>query len=121
MQHRPVTDAGASVQIRRVQNALHLLNGEVRHQACLRFFGRDGQNASTLVEDRGYTVLNKMHKRLAQFIGVCSNAKPGKIGENLFSVSDPISRPEERLIHASTLVPLSTLQRRPMSSLHPYT
>src|SRR5713101_7601950 len=40
----------------------------------------------------------------AQFIGVCSNAKLHEIGENLLSMSDPISRPEERLIHAGALV-----------------
>src|SRR5262249_29887058 len=42
------------------------------------------------------------------------------IGENLLSVSDPISRPEERLIHAGALVRPPTLQRRSMSRLHPY-
>src|SRR5215217_4411167 len=58
--------------------------------------------------------------RLAQFLAVCSSVKPCKIGENLLSVFDPISRSEERLIHAGALVPPSTLHRRPMSSLHPY-
>ena len=43
-------------------------------------------------------------KIVAQFIAVCSSAKTCEIGENLLSVSDPISRPEERLIHASALV-----------------
>ena len=40
----------------------------------------------------------------AQFIAVCSSAKTYEIGENLLFVSDPISRPEERLIHADALV-----------------
>src|SRR5262247_3927584 len=56
----------------------------------------------------------------AQFIGVCSNAKTCEIGENLLSVSGPISRPQERLIHAGALVRPRTLQRRPVSRLHPY-
>src|SRR5262249_41148085 len=56
----------------------------------------------------------------AQFIAVCSSAKPCKIGENLLSVFHPISCAEERLIHAGVLVPPSTLQHRTMSSLHPY-
>src|SRR5215831_1295174 len=53
-------------------------------------------------------------------IAVCSSAKPCEIGENLLSVLDPISRPEERLIHAGALVRPPTLQRRSMSRLHPY-
>src|SRR2546425_12632646 len=57
---------------------------------------------------------------VAQFIAVCSSAKPCEIGENLLSVSDPISRSEERLIHAGAFVRPPTLQRRTVSSLHPY-
>src|SRR5262249_36511241 len=57
---------------------------------------------------------------LAQFIAVCSNAKTCEIGENLLSVSDPILRPQERLIHAGALIRPRTLQRRPVSRLHPY-
>src|SRR5712691_2911744 len=56
----------------------------------------------------------------AHFIAVCSSAKPCEIGENLLSVSDPISRSEERLIHAGAFVRPPTLQRRTVSSLHPY-
>src|SRR5215510_11665255 len=56
----------------------------------------------------------------AQFIGVCSNAKTCEIGENLLSVSDPILRPQERLIYVGALVRPRTLQRRPVSRLHPY-
>ena len=40
----------------------------------------------------------------AQFLAVCSGAKPCEIGENLLSVSNLISRQEERLIHAGALV-----------------
>jgi hypothetical protein len=40
----------------------------------------------------------------AQFIAVCSCAKTCAIGENLLSVSDPISGPEEMLIHVGALV-----------------
>src|SRR5215510_2207760 len=57
---------------------------------------------------------------VAQFIAVCSSAKPCEIGENLLSVSDPISRLQERLIDASALIHPSTLQRRTLPSLHPY-
>src|SRR5262249_37321499 len=57
---------------------------------------------------------------VAQFIAVCSSVKPCVIGENLLSVSDPISRPEERLIDASALVRPPALQRRTVSSLHSY-
>src|SRR5216683_4611168 len=53
-------------------------------------------------------------------LAVCSSAKTCEIGENLLSVSDPISRPEERLIHAGALIRPPTLQRRPVSNLHPY-
>src|SRR5947209_5730679 len=35
-------------------------------------------------------------------------------------MSDLISRPQERLIHAGALVRSSALQRRPVSGLHPY-
>src|SRR5262244_3965501 len=51
---------------------------------------------------------------------VCSNAKTCERGENLLSVSDPILRPQERLIHAGALIRPRTLQRRPVSRLHPY-
>ena len=56
----------------------------------------------------------------AQFIAVCSSAKPCEIGENLLSVSDPISQRQERLIHVGALIRPPTLQRRPVSGLHPY-
>src|SRR5215471_18054090 len=56
----------------------------------------------------------------AQFIAVCSSAKPCEIGENLLSVSDPISRPEERRSHVGARIRPPTLQRRPVSRLHPY-
>ena len=46
---------------------------------------------------------------LAQFLGVCSNAKTCAIGENLLSVSNRISRPQERLIHADALIRPPTL------------
>jgi hypothetical protein len=83
------------------------------------------QSALAFVQPR--TVIAWQHKRFrdywrrlsqqgkpgrpAQFLAVCSSAKPCKIGENLLSVSDSISRSEERLIHAGALVPPSTLQR----------
>jgi hypothetical protein len=47
----------------------------------------------------------------AQFIVVCSSVKTCKIGENLLSVSNPVSGPQEMLIHAGFLVPTPTLQR----------
>src|SRR5262245_18004026 len=56
----------------------------------------------------------------AQFIAVCSSAKPCEIGENLLSVSDTISRLQERLIHVGALVSPPALQRRTLSSLHSY-
>src|SRR5687767_8810548 len=56
----------------------------------------------------------------AQFIGVCSSVKTCDIGENLLSVSDPISGPQEMLIHAGILIPTPTLQRRHLPRLHPY-
>src|SRR5262249_12772056 len=59
-------------------------------------------------------------KRFAQFIAVCSSAKPCEIGENLLSVSDPISRLQERLIHVGALVRPPALQRRTVSRLHSY-
>src|SRR4029453_15437634 len=61
------------------------------------------------------------YNNFAQFIGVCSSAKTCEIGENLLSVSDPISRPQERLINAGALNHTSPLQHRPVSRLHPYT
>src|SRR5712691_12691104 len=63
-------------------------------------------------------------KESAQFTAVCSSAKPCEIGKNLLSVSDPISRLQERLIHVGALIRPPTLQlvdeRRPVSGLHPY-
>src|SRR5688572_19988821 len=59
-------------------------------------------------------------KHFAQFIAVCSSAKPCELGENLLSVSDPISRPEERLSHVGARIRPPTLQRRSVSRLHPY-
>src|SRR5215831_7024416 len=56
----------------------------------------------------------------AQFIGVCSSAKTCEMDENLLSMSDPISRLQERLMHAGAFIPPPPLQRRPVSSLHPY-
>src|SRR5262245_17080789 len=56
----------------------------------------------------------------AQCSAVCSGAKTCAIGENLLLVSDLISRCEEMLIYAGALVRPPPLQRRPMSSLHPY-
>jgi hypothetical protein len=55
----------------------------------------------------------------AQFIVVCSNAKTYEIGENLLSVSNPISSPEGMLIHAEFLIPLPTLQRRYVPCIYP--
>jgi hypothetical protein len=52
-----------------------------------------------------------MQTKNAQFIAVCSSVKTCKIGENLLSVSDPVSGPQEMLIHAGFLVPTPTLQR----------
>src|SRR5215831_11076780 len=57
---------------------------------------------------------------IAQFIAVCSSAKPCEIGENLCSVPDPISRLQERLIYDSALIPSPTPQRRPVPGVHPY-
>src|ERR687886_1841470 len=51
---------------------------------------------------------------------VCSSAKPCEIGENLRSVPDPISRLQERLIYGGALIHSPTLQRRPVSGVHPY-
>jgi len=56
----------------------------------------------------------------AQFIAICSSAKTCEIGENLLSVSDPISRLQERLIHVGALIRPPTLQRRRVSGLHSY-
>ena len=64
--------------------------------------------------------LSLWHKKFAQFIAVCSRAKPCEIGENLLSVSNPISRLQERLIHGGALIRPPTLQRRSVSGLHPY-
>src|SRR6266446_10273129 len=61
-----------------------------------------------------------MQTPAAQFIGVCSSAKTYEMDENLLSMSDPISRPQERLIHAGACIRPPPLQRRPVSSLHPY-
>src|SRR5215813_1657141 len=63
---------------------------------------------------------NRVMTSFAQFIAVCSSAKPCAIGENLLSVSDPISRPEERLSHVGARIRPPTLQRRPVSRLHAY-
>src|SRR5215510_13333082 len=57
---------------------------------------------------------------VAQFLAVCSSAKPCEIGENLLSVSDPISQLQERLIHVGALVRPPALQRRTVSRLHSY-
>src|SRR5438034_2161061 len=48
------------------------------------------------------------------------SVKPCEIGENLLSVSNPISRLQEKLIHVGALIRPPTLQRRPVSGLHPY-
>jgi hypothetical protein len=55
-----------------------------------------------------------------QFIGVCSSAKTGEMDENFLSMSDPISRLQERLIHAGACIHPPPLQRRPVSRLPPY-
>jgi hypothetical protein len=47
--------------------------------------------------------------QFAQIIAVCSSAKPCEIGENLLSVSDPISRLQERLIHVGARIRPPTL------------
>src|SRR5215831_18646394 len=59
-------------------------------------------------------------RSVAQFIGVCSSAKPCEMDENLLSMSDPISRLQERLIHAGAFIHPPPLQRRPVSRLYPY-
>src|SRR2546430_8834062 len=58
---------------------------------------------------------------IAQFIAICRSAKVCEIGENLLSISAPISRSQERLIYASAFVRPPTLQPRTMSRVHPYT
>jgi hypothetical protein len=47
---------------------------------------------------------------VAQFIVVCSRVKTYEIGENLLSVSAPISGPQEVLIDADSLIPAPALQ-----------
>jgi hypothetical protein len=68
----------------------------------------------------GKSLWKEVFEYFAQFIGVCSSAKTCAIDENLRSVSDPILRLQERLIHAGALIRPPTLQRRPVSSIHPY-
>src|SRR5947208_9048481 len=58
--------------------------------------------------------------KVAQFRAVCSSVKTSCICENLLSVSDSISRSQERLIHAGALIPPPTLQRRYLPCLYPY-
>ena len=53
------------------------------------------------------------HIDFAKFIAVCSCAKTCAIGENLLSISDVISRPQERLIHAGPFCVLSWMPREP--------
>ena len=48
---------------------------------------------------------------VAQFLAVCSSAKTGHMDEPRLSVSDLLSRPEARLIHAGAGVGLPPLQR----------
>src|SRR5262245_23950726 len=80
-----------------------------------------GQKLRRKLADVAVMIVEEIVIRSAQFIAVCSSAKPCKIGENLPSVSNSIARSEEIFIYASPLVPPSTLQRRHMSRLHPYT
>jgi hypothetical protein len=56
----------------------------------------------------------------AQFLAVCSSVKMCALCENLLSVFAPISRPQERLIHAGARVCPRTLQRRYLPRLYPY-
>src|SRR6266436_4912929 len=85
---------------------------DVQRQVMQEFIGTAPWEHRPLIE-----VL--VAKAAAQFIGVCRSAKTGEIGEHLLSVSDPIARPQERLIHAGALIRPPTLQRRSVSSLHP--
>jgi hypothetical protein len=55
-------------------------------------------------EDRRVGWQDRLADRItqfAQFIAVCSSAKTCEIGENLLSVSDPLSRLQEILIHVT--------------------
>ena len=63
------------------------------------------------MDDAQRSIPPEVIEKVAQFIAVCSSVKTYEIGENLLSVSDPISGPQERLIHAGFLVPTPTLQR----------
>src|SRR3989442_10180574 len=64
MEHRPVTDAVAPLQIRHIQEALHLLDREIMHQPGLGFLGRDGENTPTVFQQSRHAILEKVHKGL---------------------------------------------------------
>src|SRR5215467_12170813 len=53
-------------------------------------------------------IANLLTTFAAQFIALCSSAKPCAIGENLRSVPDPISRLQERLIYVGARIHLPT-------------
>jgi transposase len=84
--------------------------GTIRNavERCHHFFAQCGRIFRRVARSAGrYCAWIEM---AAQFIGVCSSVKTCEIGENLLSISDPISGPQERLIHASALVPPPALQ-----------
>ena len=64
MEHGPIADAVAPLQIRHIQQALHLLDREIMHKAGIGLLGWDGENTSTVFEQSRYAILDKAHERL---------------------------------------------------------
>jgi hypothetical protein len=64
VKHRTVANAIAGGRIGRVEDGLHLLASEIRHERTIGLLGWDGDKAPDLSEGRGDTVLDEPRKRL---------------------------------------------------------
>jgi hypothetical protein len=63
MQHGPISNSLPCGWIRGVEQSLHFVLNQIRHQAGVGFLERDCQNAANLLDRSWLTVLQEPEKR----------------------------------------------------------
>ena len=62
--HSPVTQPHSYLEVRSVEDSLHLGNAQVVDQRNVGALERNRENASALLEDSGFAIFTEAHKRL---------------------------------------------------------
>src|SRR5437867_6403075 len=132
MCHLSTKDQDVCQSNHRIAEAVTGVLGGAQFSACPLYHPRSSRGrfghpreavvgAGNFPDSNGISDDFKRQNRSHQTEPVPRSAKVCEIGENLLSISAPISRPQERLIYASAFLRPPTLQPRTMSRVHPYT